>query len=84
MRTNVDLPDPDSPTMPRLPPSCNVTSTPSNARRTAHGPKSDVPRQRVLSMDLFGAEQRRRGGDGLTGHDASSTVWRAAINSWRL
>ena len=42
MRTSVDLPEPDSPTIPRLPPSSIDTSTPSRAVRTARAPNSDV------------------------------------------
>ena len=51
MRTSVDLPDPDSPTMPRLPPSSSATSTPPSAVRTARGPNSEVRGSGVLAAD---------------------------------
>ena len=61
MRTSVDLPEPDSPTMPRLPPSGIATSTPSSATRSARPPNSDV---RGSGYDAGGspyaAEQRHR------------------------
>ena len=42
IRTSVDLPDPDSPTMPTLPPGSIARSTPRSARRSPRGPNSDV------------------------------------------
>ena len=60
-RASVDLPEPDSPTTPRLRPACSVKLTPSSACTSGGGSQQALARQAVDARDVVDFEQRQAG-----------------------